>query len=66
MEVTIIIIIIIILRMHVHVCPFMGICPWDHKYLQSPEEGIRFPGVGITVLCEPLDVGIRKRNPGPL
>lgn len=39
----------------------MGMCSWEYKYLQSPEEVVRFSGVGITDLCEPLDVGIRNK-----
>lgn len=27
----------------------MGLCPWECKCLQNPEEGVRFPGVGMQV-----------------
>lgn len=47
--------------MCVRVCLFTGMCPWEYKYLQSPEEGVRFPAVGFTDSCEPLDVGIRNK-----
>lgn len=29
-------------------------------HVQTPEEGLRFPGAGATEICAPLDLGARS------
>ena len=43
----------------------MSVSSMPAQYLQRSEEGIRFPGTGVTDGCEPL-CGCRESNLGSL
>lgn len=44
----------------------MFMCPYEPMLVTvRPEEGIQFPGVGVTGICEPSDVDAGKRTRVP-
>ena len=34
-----------------------------HRHLKRPEEGVGFPGAGVTVNCELPNMGLGDENP---
>lgn len=44
----------------------MFMCPYEPMLVTvRPEEGIQFPGAGVTGICEPSDVDAEKRTRVP-
>ena len=40
----------------------MWVYTCEYRYLQRPEEDIRFSGAGVTIGCKLLDVGARNQT----
>lgn len=45
------------------IIPAFGIVPWNAVAPWRPEEGVRAHEVGVTNLCELLDMGTWRANP---